>query len=92
MAHLSFLVPYPPVELFPLQADEVVPGQEDATLGGDGSGCADVVPSHHSHCDASALAFPDGVWDLEESGNTIKEEMRVVFFFFLPSSLGDFKI
>lgn len=77
-AHLSLFVAYPSVELFPFQAQEVVSGQQDATLGGDGSGRVDVVPSHHSHRDASTLAFPDGFWDLVERGNTIREEMRVV--------------
>ncbi len=70
MAHLSFLVAYPSVELFALQADEIVSGLQDATFGSDGSSCVDVVPSHHPHCDASTLALPDGFWDLKESGNS----------------------
>lgn len=76
MAHLSFFIAYPSVELFALQADEVISRLEDATLGGDGSSRVDVVPSDHPHCDTSTLAFPDGVWDLRESGNTVNEEMR----------------
>lgn len=63
-AHLSFFVTYPPVELFALQADEVVAGQQDAALGGDGSGRVDVVARHHPHRDACTLALPDGFWDL----------------------------
>lgn len=64
-SHFSFFVAYPPVELFALQADEVVAGLQDAALGGDGPGRVDVVARHHPHRDACALALPDGIWDLE---------------------------
>lgn len=89
MAHLSFLVAYPSVELFALQAEEVISGLEDAALGGDGSSRIDVIPGHHSHRDASTLAFPDSVWDLEGRGNIIKEEVHVVV---ARGSLGRIKI
>lgn len=63
-SHFSFFVAYPPVELFALQADEVVAGLQDAALGGDGPGRVDVVACHHPHRDACTLALPDGIWDL----------------------------
>lgn len=37
---------------------------DDATLGGDGTSRVDVVACYHAHCDARALALPDGLWDL----------------------------
>lgn len=66
-AYLAFLVADAPVELLPLQAQEVLPRLDDATLGRDGPGCIDVVPGHHAHCDASTLAFADSFRDLEET-------------------------
>lgn len=90
-SHFSFFVAYPPVELFALQADEVVAWLQDAALGGDGPGRVDVVASHHPHRDACALALPDGIWDLggEGSGNPArrKEEMKVIFRILCFSSL-----
>lgn len=74
VAHLSLFVADPAVELFAVQADEVISRLEDATFSGDGSSRVDVVPSHHSHCDSSALALPDGIWDLEVSANSGGED------------------
>lgn len=68
-AHLALLVAYSAVELFALQADEVVAGLQDAALGGDGPRRIDVVARHHPHRDACALALPDGFWDLWGGGN-----------------------
>lgn len=70
MAHLSFFIADPAVKLFALQADEVIARQEDATFCGDGASRVDVVPSHHSHCNSSTLAFSNGIWDLEVSTNS----------------------
>lgn len=85
-SHLSFFVAYPPVELFALQADEVVAGLQDAALGGDGPGRVDVVARHHPHRDACALALPDGIWDLEGGGSRNhsrkEEEMQVILLHF----------
>lgn len=64
MAHLSFFIAYPSVELFAFQADEVIAGLQDATFGGYGSSRIDVIPGHHPHRDASALALSYGIWDL----------------------------
>lgn len=64
--YLTFLVADPSVELLPFQAQEVLPGLDDATFGCDGPGRVDVVSSHHADCDASTLAFSDSFRDLEE--------------------------
>lgn len=63
-AHLALLVADEPVELLPLQAQEVLPRQQDAALGGDGTGGVDVVPRHHADGDARALALQDGIGHL----------------------------
>lgn len=78
-AYLSFFVAYPPVELFAFQADEVISRLQDAALCRDGPSCIDVIPRHHPHRNARALAFPDSFWDLGESGTTTEEEMQVIF-------------
>lgn len=70
LSHLSLLIADPAVELLALQADEVISGLQDATFGGDGAGRVDVIPGHHPHRDSSALAFPDGIWDLKVSANS----------------------
>lgn len=70
LSHLSLLVADPAVELFALQADEVISGLQDAAFGGDGASRVDVIPGHHPHRDSSALAFPDGIWDLKVSANS----------------------
>lgn len=70
VAHLSLFIADPAVELFALQADEVISRLEDATFGGDCSSRVDVIPSHHSHRDSSTLAFSDGIWDLKVSANS----------------------
>jgi len=66
LSHLSLLVADEPVELLPLQAQEVLPWQQDATFGGDGTGGVDVVPRHHPDSDPGTLALRDGVWHLED--------------------------
>lgn len=68
-SHLSLLVADPAVELFALQADEVISGLQDATFSGDGASRVDVIPGHHPHRDSSTLAFSDGIWDLKVSAN-----------------------
>lgn len=67
VAHLSFFVAYPSVELFALQAKEVISRLQDAAFGGDGSSCVDVVPGYHPHRDAGTLALPDRIWDLKRN-------------------------
>ena len=64
LSHLSLLVADEPVELLPLQAQEVLPWQQDATLGGDGTGGVDVVPRHHPDGDPRTLALQDGIGHL----------------------------
>lgn len=59
--YLSLLIPDPPVELFPVDAQEVFSGVDDATFDSDGSCRVDVVSCHHTHGDSSTLAFLDGV-------------------------------
>lgn len=61
LSHLSLLIADEPVELLPLQAQEVLPWQQDATLGGDGAGSVDVVPCHHPDSDPRTLALQDSV-------------------------------
>lgn len=65
--YLSFLIADPPIELLPLQAQEIFPGLDDATLGCDSPGRVDIVSSHHSDCDASTLAFADSFRDLQDT-------------------------
>lgn len=59
--YFSFLVADPSVEFFPIDAQEVLSGVDDATLDGDGPGCVDVVPCHHADRDARTLTLLDGV-------------------------------
>lgn len=61
LSHLSLLVADEPVEFLPLQAQEILPRQQDTTLGGNGAGGVDVVPSHHPDGDPCTLALQDGV-------------------------------
>lgn len=70
VAHLPLFIADPAVELFPLQADEVVSRLEDAAFGGDCASRVDVIPGHHSHRDSSTLAFSDGIWDLKDRPNS----------------------
>lgn len=65
-AYLAFLVANPPVELLPLQAQEVLPRLDDATLDRDSPSRVDVVPGHHADCNAGTLAFSDSLRDLEK--------------------------
>lgn len=64
LTHFSFLVPDSSVEVFALETDEVVAGVDDATLGGDGPGCVDVIARHHPHGDARTLTLADGLGHL----------------------------
>ncbi len=64
MLYLSLLIPDPPVELLPVDAQEVFSGVDDATLDSDGSCRVDVVSCHHTHSDSSTLALQDGVGHL----------------------------
>jgi len=66
VAHLSLVVSDLLVELFALHTQEVLPGQQDATLDGDGAGGVDVVSGHHAHSDAGTLALNDSIRYLEE--------------------------
>lgn len=61
LPHLSFIVADLLIELFALQAQEVLVGQQDAALGGDGTRRVDVVPSHHAHSDTCPLALGNGL-------------------------------
>ena len=62
--YLPFLVADPSVELLALEAQEVLPGVDDATLDGDGPRCVDVVTGDHADRDACSLALADGFRDL----------------------------
>lgn len=68
--YLSFLIADPPVEFFAVDAEEVFPGVDDATLDGDGPCCVDVVSGHHAHGDASTLTLLDGIRDLSNSSTS----------------------
>ncbi len=61
------------VEVLPFQDKEVFPWLDYATLCGNGTGCVDVVPGHHSHSDASPLALANRIWHL--FSNRVLEEM-----------------
>lgn len=63
--HLSLLISDPPVELLPLEAEEVLSRVDDATFDGDGTRSVDVVPGDHAHGDPGSLALPDGFWHLQ---------------------------
>lgn len=82
--YLAFLIADPPVELLPLQAQEVLPRLDDAALGRDGPGRVDVVSSHHADRDASTLAFADGLRDLEETRESLRPGPSVSGLFPLP--------
>lgn len=62
--YLSLLIPDSPVELLPIDAQEIFSGVDDAALDCDGSCGINVVSRHHTHCDPGTLAFQDGVWHL----------------------------
>lgn len=64
LLYLSLLVPDPPVELLPVDAQKVFSGVDDATFDSDGSCRVDVVSCHHTHSDSSTLALQDGVGHL----------------------------
>lgn len=88
-AHLAFLIADPPVELLPLQAQEVLPRMDYATLGCDGPGGVDIIPSHHADRNACTLAFADSFRDLEETrevGGSIKARGICVQALPFPSS------
>lgn len=63
-SYLAFLISNPSVEFLPLQAQEVLPWLDDATLSCDSPGSVDVISSYHTDCDASTLAFSNGFRDL----------------------------
>lgn len=63
--HLSLLVPDSSVEVFALYTDKVITRVYDPTFGSNGSGCVNVITSHHSYCDACALTLADGLGHLE---------------------------
>lgn len=65
MQYLSLLISDPPVELFPVDAQEVFSRVDDATFNSDSSCRVDVVSCHHTHSDSSTLAFQDGVGHLQ---------------------------
>lgn len=73
-SYLSFLVPDSSVEVFPLQTDEVVSRVDDATFSGDGSGCIDVVTSHHPYRDTRTLTLPNGVRHLRRIKHVLTSE------------------
>lgn len=71
--HLPLLVADPPVELFALQTQEVLPGMDDTTLDGDGPGRVDIVTSDHADGDTCPLALADGFWDLDRRVGSMGE-------------------
>lgn len=52
------------VELFAIEHQELLTGGDYSTLDSNGPGSVDVVPSHHSDCDASLLTLRDSRWHL----------------------------
>lgn len=72
-AYLPLLIADPPVELFALQAQEILPRVDNATLDGNGPGCVDIVTSDHADCDPCPLALADGFWDLHKRVRAMPE-------------------
>lgn len=72
-AYLPLLIADPPVELFALQAQEILPRVDNATLDGNGPGCVDIVTSDHADCDPCPLALADGFWDLHKRVRAMQE-------------------
>lgn len=72
-AYLPLLIADPPVELFALQAQEILPRVDNATLDGNGPGCVDIVTSDHADCDPCPLALADGFWDLHKTVRAMRE-------------------
>lgn len=62
--HLALLVADKSVEFFAFQAQEVISRSQNATFGGDGPGCVDVITCHHSDSNASPFAFGNCIWYL----------------------------
>lgn len=62
--YLSFFITDPAVELFALQAEEVISCLQDATFSCYSAGSVKVVPGDHAHCDSSTLALSNGIRDL----------------------------
>lgn len=65
-SHLSLVISDLLIEFLALQTQEVLPGQNDATLGCDGAGGVDVVSSNHTYSDACTLTLRNGLRYLEE--------------------------
>lgn len=65
-SHLSLVVSDLLVELLALHTQEVLPGENYATLACDGAGGVDVVSSNHTHSDAGTLAFSNSLRYLQE--------------------------
>lgn len=63
-SHLSLFITDPTVELFALQAEEIIPRLQDTTFSCYSTGSVEVVPSDHADRDSSTLAFFNGIWDL----------------------------
>lgn len=63
-SHLSLFITDPAVELFALNAEEVISYLQDATFSCYSAGSVKVVPGDHTHCDSSTLALFNGIRDL----------------------------
>lgn len=63
--YLAFLITDPPVELFAINAEEVLSGADDPALDGYGSGRVYVVACHHAHSDACTLTLLNGIGHLK---------------------------
>lgn len=65
-SHLSLVVSDLLVELLALQTQEVLPGENYATLACDGAGGVDVVSGNHTYSDAGTLALRNSLGYLQE--------------------------
>lgn len=62
--YLAFLITDPPVELFAINAEEILSWMDDPTLDGYGSGRVYVVTGHHAYSDACTLTLLNSIGNL----------------------------
>lgn len=77
-SNLSFLIADEPIEFLSFQAQEVLPREQDPTLGCNGTGCVDIITCHHPDSNTSTLALQDGLWHLLDSNDNWESVSRTV--------------
>lgn len=85
--HLALLIADESVEFLAFQAQKVIPRCQNATFGGNGPGCVDVVSCHHSDSNTSSFAFGNSFWYLWRVSKE-EEEVGLVMLITAPVQLS----